>query len=321
MRRPLAYGMLAGLVSAGLLLVGLLGSLGGAVLSYLTALPLAYVGLVFGAPAVLVATAAGSIIAGAVNWVVGLEYLLGFGLPVAVLVRQALLARPATEAGLAAGDGALQWYTLGRLVAWLAGLGSALVIAAALAASGEEGGLAGLLAPVVRTLLEQLQATRPELEGDANLEAMAGEIARRLPAVMAIGWMVMIGSNLALAQGLAVRFNRNLRPSPRFAALTLPRGFGIVAAVAAVLAFLPGQPGVIGTALFGTAVLAYFLQGLAVIHAMARKTAMPGLILVAVYGLVGLLGFPALLIVGLGLMEDWVRIRRRFGGPGAGQEE
>jgi len=235
-------------------------------------------------------------------------------------VRQALLARPAEEAGVA-GGGALQWYTLGRLVAWLAGLASALVIVAALAASGEEGGLAGLLAPVVQMLLEQLQATRPELESGANVEAMAGEIARRLPAIIAIGWMVLIGSNLALAQGLAVRFNRNLRPSPRFAALTLPRGFGFVVGVAAVLAFIPGQPGMVGGALFAAGAVAYFLQGLAVVHAAARQTAFPGLVLVAVYGLVGLLGFPALLVVGLGLIEDWVRIRRRFGGPGAGQEE
>ncbi len=321
MGRSLAYGLLAGLFSAGLLLVGALGSLGGAVLSYLTALPLALVGLMFGVPAVLVATVAGAITAGSVNWLVGVEYLLGFGLPVAILVRQALLARPATEAGVASGDGALQWYTLGRLVAWLVGLASALVIIAALAASGEEGGLSGLLAPVVQMLLEQLQANRPELQGSADLEAMAGEIARRLPAVIAIGWMVLIGSNLALAQGLAARFGRNLRPSPRFAALTLPRGFGILVAVAAVLAFMPGQPGVIGAAILAAGGVAYFLQGLAVVHALARRTAVPGLVLVIVYTLVGLLGFPAILIVGLGLMEDWARIRRRFGGPGAGQEE
>lgn len=312
--RTIAFGLMAGAASAGLLLLSASGSMGAALLSYAAAFPLALVGLTVGVPAVLVAVLAGTVTATFLSATTAAFYAVVFGLPVAVLARQALLARSAAESGGPAEAG-LEWYPPGRLTAWLAGWAAGLLVLAMALTSDTDGGLPGYLTPGVERLLEVwLRANDAGGKVDVKqLPEMAAWIARLMPAVGAISWMVVIAANLTLGQALARRLKKNLRPSPDFTQLELPRTFLVALGLAVLLALVPGTLGFAGKTLAAIGAAAYFLQGLAVVHGLARLTSFPGLILTGVYVVIGVLGFPVLVIVMLGLIEDWFRLRRKFG--------
>ena len=283
-------------------------------MSYAAAFPLALAGFAVGLPAVLVAVLAGTAIVTFLSATTAAFYAVVFGLPTALLVRQALLARGADEGSKQSGA-ALEWYPLGPLTAWLAGWASGLLVLAMALTSGAEGGLPGYLAPGVENLLEVwLRVNDAGGKVDAKqLPEMATWIASLMPAVGAISWMVVIAANLALAQAMARRLKKNLRPSPDFATLELPRLFFVALGLSVLLAVAPGTLGFAGQTLAAIGAVAYFLQGLAVIHGLARLTSFPGLVLTGVYVVTGVLGFPVLVIVMLGLVDDWFRLRRKFG--------
>ena len=85
-------------------------------------LPLFLAGLTHGLPAVVIAGAVGTLISALNGLLSGGIYLVTFAAPAVLVVRQALLARPATEASANAEvHGDLEWYPAGRLVVWLVG--------------------------------------------------------------------------------------------------------------------------------------------------------------------------------------------------------
>jgi hypothetical protein len=66
----------------------------------------------------------------------------------------------------------------------------------------------------------------------------------------------------------------------------------------------------------------YFLVGLAVVHVWARQWPSRLMILVGFYLLMVLFGgIGMLLVAGLGFMEQWLRLRRRFAGHGGQEDE
>src|ERR1700680_1138027 len=103
-------------VSACLYLGLVLGSPGALILVYLTQLPLFVAGLWLGAGAGTVGglPAAGGLLAASDLLVAAIFAALN-AVPVAILVRQALLARRGS-------DGTLVWYPAGRLRVWVDGL-------------------------------------------------------------------------------------------------------------------------------------------------------------------------------------------------------
>lgn len=327
MTRSLIIGSLAGLASAALLLTAANGPLG-FVLGYLAPLPLFFAGLTHGVPAVVLAGAVGTLISGMSQWLAGGMYLLAFAAPVALLVRQALLARPAAEAAPGGEvSGELEWYPAGRLIAWMAGWAGGLFALVLLLTADREGGLPGLLQPWIAQFLAALPPEAMPAMGDqqADLTAFASRLALFIPAGIAVNWLIMMTVNSTLAQGLAAMLKQNRRPSPQYRALTLPR-FLAISLTAAVLAglFLPGELAFIGATAAAILAFPYLLQGLAVVHALAAKTAVPGLVLAAFYAVLvvagALGGILIVLIVILGLIEEWAGFRRRLAGTGTSQE-
>ncbi|HEX6959516.1 MAG TPA: DUF2232 domain-containing protein [Ferrovibrio sp.] len=327
MTRNLILGSLAGAASAAFVLTAASGPLG-FVLSYLAPLPLFFAGLTHGFPAAALAGAIGTLI----STVNGLQaagiYLIIFALPVAVLVRQALLSRPAAEAGPQSevADG-LEWYPAGRLLTLLVGWAIGLFVLALLMAAGHEGGLPAALQPRIAEFLGALppEATQGATAEGIDLTAVAAKLAKLIPAGFAVSWLAMMTINGTLAQGLAGMLKQNRRPSPRYSALFLPR-FLAMALIAALLAgfVLPGSPGFIGGTVAAILAFPYLLQGLAVVHGVAARTAMPGVVLAAFYAVLvvaGALGGILLLLVAiLGLIEEWAGFRRRLAGTGPSQE-
>ena len=72
----------------------------------------------------------------------------------------------------------------------------------------------------------------------------------------------------------------------------------------------------------------FLLLGLAVIHTLSRRASKPGSVLAVVYIALFLLGILlglAVILLGaialLGMLEQWISLRRRFAAGGANQED
>jgi len=296
----------AGALSAAAYGALLAGSFGALILAYLAQLPLFLVGLWSGVTGVLVSGAVATVLAGAVGGAIfGVVFFAINAVPVAIIVRQALLSRTGA-------DGTTEWYPPGLLIGWLISLAGAGFLAFALMMSGEEGGLEG-------SLREQLKASLKAFASDsadaATLDEIANAMARFFPGITAVSWVVMLAINGALAQGILVRFQRNRRPSPRMEDIELPSWVLPAAALTGVAAFFPGFAGFIGGNLVLIGVLAFVLAGLGVIHALTRHWKLRPMVLSFVYFSVFFLGWPVLPVGFLGLVEPWAKLRQRNAGP------
>ena len=123
---------------------------------------------------------------------------------------------------------------------------------------------------------------------------------------------IMVVVNGVLAQALAARLGWNRRPSPALSELELPGWLWPGVAVAAVLVLAGGIIGDLGWSLLIVLVVPYLFLGLALVHVVVRRWSRPGLALAAIYGAMILLGWPILLVLLLGFVEDWAHLRRRW---------
>ncbi|KZD11952.1 DUF2232 domain-containing protein [Oceanibaculum pacificum] len=311
----------AGLASAALYLSVILGSPGAFLLAYLAPLPLFLAGLGLGLSGVAVAGIVGSLIvflAGG-SFVAGGLYFAIEALPIVILVQRALLSRQG-EAG-PGHAGTLEWYPPGLLVTWLVGMAALLVTVAWLALSGSEGGLAGTVERFLSAGLSAMLETGDAGADMAQRQQTIGTIAALFPGVAAASWIVMLAINGALAQGLLSRFDRNIRPSPRMAETFLP-GWMLPALLAAALVGLamPGGFGYIGRNLMVVLAVAYLFAGLGVIHAFVARMKARQVMMVGIYVTMVLFGWPVILAVVLGVVDQMFGLRRRFAGPAQGEE-
>lgn len=293
-----------GLAGACLYLAVLLGSPGALILVYLTQLPLFLAGLWLGTGAAALAGLSAVAVMLALSDVTGaILFAVLNAAPVAFLVRQALLARRDP-------DGGVLWYPPGQLVAGLTLLALAGMAAAVVLLGGPHG-LQATLTGIVGRALDRL-AAHPLPDRDA----VAATIAGIVPGTIALSWMMMAVVNAILAQGLLVRFGGNWRPSPDLAALTLPSWPAILLGVAAAATLVGGAARLIGVNVMIALFLPFCLAGLAVLHAAARRLANPVPALVAFYTMSGVFGWPLLAVAVLGLLENWLGLRRRLAPAG-----
>lgn len=289
-----------GLGAACLYLAVLLGSPGALILVYLTQLPLFLAGLWLGTGAAVMAGVSACAVMLAVSDVTAAALFAALNAaPVTLLVRQALLARRDA-------DGRLVWYPPGLLAAWLTVL-SLAGIAATLLLMGGPGGLQQALTGTVGHALDRL-AARPI----ANRDAVAAAITGVVPGTIALSWMVMALVNAALAQGVLGRFGANWRPSPDLAALSLPFWLPVALGLAAAGIIVGGTARFIGINAMIALFLPFCLAGLAVLHTAARRLAHPAPALIAFYAFSGVFGWPLLAVAILGLLENWLGLRRRL---------
>jgi hypothetical protein len=302
--RTAAAALLCGAAAAALFLSALTVSPGAAILVSLAPLPLFVAGLWLGAGAAALAglVATGVVLSVARDLSAPTFFAGLYAGPVVLLVRQALLAR--SDIG-----SALEWYPPGRLTAWLTGLGLSAVAAALLWLGGPQALqplLDQALAPALAELIDTTAAQR---------EILTHTLAEIVPGALAASWMTLLIVNGVLAQGVLVRFGRNWRPSPRLAALRLPLWVTVLLAAALLAAMRGGQTRVLGINAMLVLSIPFCLAGLGVLHALAGRLARPAIPLVAFYTLVGLFGWPLLLVALLGLLDVPIDMRRRLAGP------
>lgn len=301
MRQPLVVLGLGGVASAVLYLS--FGAGGGLPLfAYFVQLPLTFTGLALGvAPAGLAALLALALVAIFGGWLAGLLFLVVQALPSLLVVRFALLWRDRE-------DGTREWYPAGRLVGHLVlyvFLATAIGLGVAHWLTGD---LEGLLAHSLAASLAAFGGVPPAGEPPVP------DWLFLLPGLVAASWVLMCCVDALLAQLLAARSGMALRPTPRLAGFVVPSWNSWALAAASLGVLLLAGPGLYlaATALFCAAV-PYLFQGLGVVHALLSAR-LPGRLPLAVFYLVLLVfSWPlVLLVVMLGLVEDWARFRQRL---------
>jgi hypothetical protein len=283
----------------------MLGSPGGLVLVYMTQLPLFLAGLWLGTGAAALAGLTGALVLLAASDLMGAAvFAAANAVPVALLVRQALLARKDSE-------GTVVWYPPGLLTAWLTALALAGIAAALLLLGGPEG-LQSTLRGVVAEVLDRI--AQPPLP---NRDQAADLLATVIPGIIAASWMIMLVLNAALAQGVLARFGANWRPSPDLAGLGLPLWLPVALGLAAAAVMFGGNLRFVGINLLIALSVPFALAGLAVLHAAARRLSHPAMVLIGFYMAAALFGWPFLAVAVLGLLESWLGLRRRLLSPGS----
>ncbi len=301
----------AGLVGAMLFASLITGSVAAFILAYLAPLPLFAVGLALGVGAAAVAAAAGTLAVLAVGGLLlGTLFALLNAVPAAFISRQALLNRTTA-------DGRVEWYPPGRLVLWLAGVATAVFTVLVLATASLPGGLEGFTREFLMRAFQPADETSPNALGlpAESAAQLAADLARYLPGIVAVSWMVMMAVNGALAEGVLVRFGLNRRPAPRVADIELPKWLPLGLAIAAAGAFMPGTAGFIGGNLLLIALATFTFAGLAVVHTLAESWNNRPLWLLVIYSLTIVFTWPAVLLAVLGIIETWLGLRQRLVRP------
>ena len=300
MPHPLGLAVLCGLIS-GVLFMSLLFGLPGMLLVYFAQLPVLFAGLTLGLTGSGIAVIGAIIMIGLmVGMAAALGYALLHALPALFTLRQALLRRD--------DRGQTEWFPIGLLLTQLTVLAGLAVVLAFVLLGGEPGGLPGFIEQHLRAglielgLLDQSEQPSPDL---ARLAAV-------IPGFTASSSLLMVVVNFMLAQLLAVRLGWARRPTPDFDRLELPGWLWPGIALAALLVLVGGIVGDLGWSLLIVLVMPYLFLGLALVHVLVRRWPRPGLALGAIYGAMILLGWPILLILLLGFVEDWAHLRRRW---------
>jgi hypothetical protein len=175
-------------------------------------------------------------------------------------------------------------------------------------AYGEPGGLKGVIDGFLAEILQFFADEVPELASDR----VRGWLAPVVPGLIGISWVLMMAINGILAQVLVGKSGIGIRPTPSFAELEVPGWMVTVLAVGVLLAMLPEPAGFIGVNLAILFAGASAFVGFAVIHTVVRTRSGSRAILFGVYAVVFLLSWPILMVIGLGVIEQTMGLRRRW---------
>ncbi len=267
-------------------------------------LPLFLVGFGLGLGPALIGAATALVILALMGGSLGVLYAAAvLVLPVLLVVRQALLARPDEH-------GDLEWYPIGHLAVCLAGIGAVLVLlAVGLASSQSPDGAEAWIRETLSLALQQF-GLFPE---ESQIALAVDILAPFAPGVAISTWMVVLVVNGTMAQGMLIRGGKGLRPATDLAMFRLPGWMPVAVGAAILLALvLPGDPGFAARNLVAVGLVPYFLVGVAVVHVISRPWPGRAVVLFLFYVLLFIFGWPvSLLLMGLGLLEQWANWRGR----------
>lgn len=302
MSRELTFALPAGLASALMLHALAAGLPAGVLTAYLAPLPLFLVGLSAGWRICAVAGAFGAGLSLALETPMGAAaYVALYAAPAVLMCRLALVSQSDANAADKV------WMPTGVLVAVLASVALAAMMAVfAIAPRGDEG-----IEGAVRVLVSQVVDL---LAQNASREDKARAIAlqvRFFPAGLAVAWMIMVSVNALAAQGLLARLGKAARPTPVLADLAVP-AFALLPLVAGALLAFVDAGAYIGRNVAVVAAAPFFMQGLGVVHALARRSSRRFAVLAVFYGLFLVTSvWAAVAVAVLGLVDHLAR--RRLG--------
>ncbi|MDA7946691.1 MAG: YybS family protein [Hyphomicrobiaceae bacterium] len=322
MNSPIVIGVGAGLVSA-VLFASTLTSGWAILLFYVTALPGFIAGLGWGTQAVVTSTLLGSGLVGVLMApLAGLGYFLTLGLPTTVLCYLALLGRPANEnavtehgATQASGAGQIEWYPVGRIIAWATLMaGSIAAMSVPMFGMDIETYRTNLQEILDKTFFSQLPEGAPPGMNKEDMAPVIELLIRTLSAASAIAWLSVMLLNMWTAAKVVTGSGRAIRPWPDFSTITYPAYFALGFVASLLGTFAPGILSIIATGFAGAFFLAYVLLGLVVLHVLARNSPYKFVALGALYLGIFLFGWVALVVAVIGIGEPMFRLREKARG-------
>ena len=305
-------GIAAGIASA----LMFLAPFGGTALAFplfaLTGLPIALAGLGWGITAsAAAAISAAALVLFAISVWGAVTFLLLFAAPVVWVARLALMWRenPGDD-----GKPVREWYPLGGM---LANLATAVCIGVVLVGVMIGYNPETLVGSVTETLIDWF--TSVETSGvpptAAELEPFVRFNIAVMPFTVTAILVIILVFDLWLAGVIARASGRLERPRDKMWSVVLPGRALLVAAVAFVLAFIPGIPGEIARVAAGGFIAATALAGLAVLHAVTIGMPARGAALAFTYTILVLSGLPLFIFALLAVAEHFFNLRaRRFKG-------
>jgi hypothetical protein len=317
----LAVALGAGAASALLLIIAFKGTALAMTLAYLAPLPVMIAGFGFGSLAGLIAAVAG---AGTVL-VAGLVYGQQIG------VAGSMLTPALTSAfGFAITIGLPGWWltnralapappegdnVVGRLLVWIAALVVLPVVLTLIVASTHFGGYEEAVSAVARriepVLRDSLEKSGAKLPPNFDAKDWADWVPRAMPGFAVASAVIMMAANLWLAGRVAVMSQQFPKEWPDIPfALVVPRVVMFVFAGATLVAFAGGLVGAIALIVALALGAVFSLVGLAVVHALARKSPARGPLLFGMYLFLAMLfPFPLILLAPLGLADTAMSLR------------
>jgi hypothetical protein len=311
----LTVGILSGLASALLFAVVVTGSPLGIILSYVAPLPVLIGALGWNHRSGLVATAAGGLATAlAFRPEAGLAFVIGSALPAWWLAYLALLGRPNA-------DGSLEWYPLGRLLLWVAASAAVITFVGALALGSWD---YGTYRDSLRNTIEDVIRIQMRVPADTPLPPTFGGVPREqfldalvgaVPFLAATAFALVLALNLWIAAKVVVISQRLPRAWPTIPATRMPHSALLLLVAAVVVSFAPGLVGVLALAFAGGLLMAFALQGLALLHHVSRGRPGRTGLLVGAYILLAFIAHTFLPLLALaGIADTAVDLRRRFPG-------
>ncbi|MDV7340637.1 DUF2232 domain-containing protein [Terasakiella sp. A23] len=292
----------SGALSAILALSLISGSGLAVILAYLAPFPLFLVGLGNGGKPAAIAAFAGIAFAMLIGGLYsGALYAAMNALPSWLVVRLVLTSRTL--------EGREEWFPIGSVLVTLSGYGSALfVLALAVLPVGADG-IAQMVKDFLSMALNTVAASLPAERKNDFVDTMT----QLFPAMVLVSWMLMTIINVVLAQGVLTKSGKALRPSPRYGEMTLP-DFASWAFIgcAAITVLTDGDMDYVFRNLTLVMALPFLALGLTVVHKLVRLTRFSGALLAAFYLLLLLSVWVAVPVIGLGLFEQWIGLRKRF---------
>ena len=305
--KSILIAVICGLLTAVMLFAPLRLGVAGAVILFLSVLPLHVSTLGFGTIAGLLSAAVAAIV-----------FAIGYG-PLPAIASFALTLLPAVWLGHMAGlvreeENGAEWFPLSTLLFRLILLCAILVIATGIMSGYDAETLSASIDQLYANMFSAMKDTPSgvKVPDAATIENLAKQGARILPVIMPISLILMHVINLFLGARFAPSREWMLRPRDDIPASTsLPTVAVALLALALVGTIFGGNIALIAKIFVGALTAGFAMVGLAVIHFMLRGSPFKNMVLTLCYAVTLFTLFPAFIFAAIGLAETLIGIRFR----------
>jgi Predicted membrane protein (DUF2232) len=295
----------AGLASALMFASIVSGALISLLLFNLAPLPLMVVGLGWGP---LSATIGGIAAATLLGTIFGLPYCIAFvltsALPAWWLGHLAMLGRPLAAGTAPAGEDALEWYSVGRILLWVV-VFATITTTATLLTMGSDG-------PSIQETMRSGWAHFLESMGITPSDRRLDALVTIAPAAATIANIVTLTLNLWLAARIAATSGRLHRPWPDLKSTALPPMTLAALSAAIALCFSGGLVAIVSQIVTAALLMTYALTGFAVLHTLTLALKNRALWLGCAYFIVAVFAWAVLAMVLLGIADAIFGLRQRY---------
>jgi hypothetical protein len=275
-------------------------------LACLTAIPLYMIGL------------GGGSLAGLVAGVTGCACLLLVLPSNFAFIYAFLFAIPAAGASALAlrrgvvGADTINWFPEGFLLSAIVLYPCVIFFLIGAATMHIDGGFLGLTSRMLHDhFVDAIMKNRPELAPQA--ETLFNGMIKFLPSIVGCVFILLTVISVFVGQTMLVQQKWNLRPSFRINDMYVPRWLVIVLALAVLTGVVAAAPyDYIGANLGMMLSIPFFFTGLSVVHSLAPLTGWPIVTLVVFYILLMAVIWLSLLVMLVGISDQWIHFRQRF---------